>query len=194
MSIRTKLLRALASATTACRFSNASSSSSSRPSPVSLTETFASRPSSSIRSRTRWYAERISVASLALATSSPSTSIVAIFPSAFRRFTTWTAWSSVGPAMYGAERRRTTRRGTAGSTRTIALSIRVTGRRASGLAHEALAGCAHERDGLGKEDAHRVAEGDRLLVGATGDRHLRQRRRGQLDGGVQRQRRELLAL
>src|SRR5262245_55986382 len=62
------------------------------------------------------------------------------------------------------------------------------------FSHEALAGRAHERDRFGKEDAHRVAEGDRLLVRATLHRHLAERRRRQVDRSVQRQGRELLAL
>ena len=62
------------------------------------------------------------------------------------------------------------------------------------LAHEALAGCRDERDRLGEEHAHRVAERDRLRVGRAVDLHLAERRSGQLDRGVERQRRELLAL
>jgi hypothetical protein len=62
------------------------------------------------------------------------------------------------------------------------------------LAHEALACGADERHRLGEEHAHRVAERDRLLVGAPLHLDLRERGGGQLDGGVQRQRRELLAL
>ena len=54
---------------------------------------------------------------------------------------------------------RTIGRGTAGRTREIVESRRVTGRacRSGMFAHEALAGCAHERDRLGEEHAHRVA-------------------------------------
>src|SRR3954464_11455517 len=62
------------------------------------------------------------------------------------------------------------------------------------LAHEALARGAHQRDGLGEEDAHRVPEGDRLLVDAALRIDLRQCRGSQLDRGVQRQGRELLPL
>src|SRR3989442_14552853 len=62
------------------------------------------------------------------------------------------------------------------------------------LAHEALTRPADERDRLGEEHAHRVAESDRLPVGGPFDLQLRERRRGQLDRGVQGQRRELLAL
>src|SRR5205823_6040471 len=62
------------------------------------------------------------------------------------------------------------------------------------LAHEPLARGADERHRLGEQDAHRVAQRDRLLVGGTADLNLRERSRCQLDGGVQRQRRELLAL
>src|SRR5918912_1489016 len=62
------------------------------------------------------------------------------------------------------------------------------------LAHEALARGAHERHGLGKEHAHRVTKGDRLLVGAALDVDLPEPRPGQLDRRVQRQRRELLPL
>ena len=62
------------------------------------------------------------------------------------------------------------------------------------LAHEPLARRADERDRLGEQDAHRVAEGDRLLVRPALRLDLAQRGGGQLDRGVQRQRRELLAL
>src|SRR5205807_8101990 len=64
----------------------------------------------------------------------------------------------------------------------------------AGLAHEPLARRADERHRLGEQHAHRVTQRDRLLVGTTGDLNLRERRRGQLDGRVQGQRRELLAL
>ena len=67
-------------------------------------------------------------------------------------------------------------------------------RRRVTFAHEALARRADERDRLGEEHAHRVAQGDRLLVGVPATCDLRERRRGQLDRGVQGQRRELLAL
>ena len=60
--------------------------------------------------------------------------------------------------------------------------------------HEPLAGRAHQRDRLGEEHAHRVAEGDRLLVDRAARLHLLERGGRQLDRGVQRQRRELLAL
>src|SRR5207247_9870629 len=62
------------------------------------------------------------------------------------------------------------------------------------LAHEPLAGGADERDRLGEEHAHGVAERDRLLLGRALHLHLRERRRGELDCSVQRQRRKLLAL
>ncbi len=62
------------------------------------------------------------------------------------------------------------------------------------LAHEALTGCRDERDRLGEEHAHRVAERERLRVRRAVDLHLAERRRGELDRGRQRQRRELLAL
>ena len=52
----------------------------------------------------------------------------------------------------------------------------------------------NERDRLGEEHAHRVAERDRLLVGAAARLHLLERGRSQLDGRVQRQGRELLPL
>ena len=65
---------------------------------------------------------------------------------------------------------------------------------ASALAHEALAGGAHKRHRLGKEHAHRIPKRERLLVGAALHVHLCQRRGRQLDGGVQCERRELLAL
>src|SRR6266576_1939225 len=53
---------------------------------------------------------------------------------------------------------------------------------------------AHERNCLGEEHAHRVAQCEGLLVARALDVDLRQGRGGQLDGGVQRQRRELLTL
>src|SRR6266545_1131361 len=172
--------------------------------------------------------------------SSPSTSIVASLRCALCTRTVAVASLRRSPAMYRCEIRRTTGRGTAGRSRTIALS-RSTGRlspkvyglqprprpgerflsidacarrgfaappltpaeagphrgppkiararsaparsRAKSLhfarsrkvrqhfarllAHEALARRAHERDRLRKEHAHRVAQGDRLLVGAA---------------------------
>src|SRR5581483_6885328 len=64
----------------------------------------------------------------------------------------------------------------------------------SALAHEPLAGGADEGHRLGEQHAHRVAQGDRLLVDAALHLHLLQRRRGQLHRGVEGQRRELLAL
>src|SRR5437899_439601 len=64
----------------------------------------------------------------------------------------------------------------------------------SGLAHEPLARGAHERHRLGEEQPHGVAERDRLLVDAALRLHLGKRGGGQLDGGVERERRELLAL
>src|SRR5207302_9329506 len=63
-----------------------------------------------------------------------------------------------------------------------------------GFAHEALPGCADERDRLWKEDAHRVSQSDGLLVGPAFDLYLAECGARQLDGGVQRQRRKLLAL
>src|SRR5436190_15796096 len=119
--------------------------------------------------------------------------MVASLPSAFRRRTTPTASSSVGPAMYGDASLRTSRLGTAGRTRAIAWSRSATGAGLS-LAHEPLARRADERDRLGEEDPHRVPKRERLLVGTPAHLHLRERRRRQLDGGVERQRRELLAL
>src|SRR5947199_50900 len=78
--------------------------------------------------------------------------------------------------------------------RTMALSSSDTSRAILRLAHEALTRCTDERNGLREEDAHRVPQGDRLLVDAAGRLDLRERRRGQLDRGIERQRRELLAL
>src|SRR4029453_2062551 len=62
------------------------------------------------------------------------------------------------------------------------------------FAHEALACGADERDRLPGEHAHGCAQLERLLVRRPGRGDLRERRVGQLDRGVQRQRRELLAL
>src|SRR5262245_6576566 len=67
-------------------------------------------------------------------------------------------------------------------------------RAGSALAHEALAGCGDERDGLGEENAHGVTQREGLLVDAAGRLNLLERRRRQLDRGVQRERRKLLAL
>src|SRR5207249_6098474 len=60
--------------------------------------------------------------------------------------------------------------------------------------HESLARSAHKRHRLREEDAHRVAERDRLLVDATLRLHLLQRGSGQLDRRVEGERRELLPL
>ena len=57
-----------------------------------------------------------------------------------------------------------------------------------------MAGGAHERHRLGEQHAHRVAHRERLPVDGALELQLRERRGGQLDGGVQGQRRELLAL
>ena len=62
------------------------------------------------------------------------------------------------------------------------------------FAHEALPGCADECDRLGKENAHGVAERDRLLVGPTGGLDPLEGGGSQLDRRVERQRGELLAL
>ena len=62
------------------------------------------------------------------------------------------------------------------------------------FAHEALAGGADEGDSLGEEDAHGVAQRDRLLVDRARRLDLPERGRGQVDGGVERQRGELLAV
>src|SRR5579864_5757740 len=78
--------------------------------------------------------------------------------------------------------------------RTMALSSSVTSREILRLAHEALTGCTDERNRLREEDAHRVPQGDRLLVDAARGLNLLERRGGQLDRGVERERRELLAL
>ena len=67
-------------------------------------------------------------------------------------------------------------------------------RRPSGLAHEPLARCADERDRLGEQDAHGVTERKRLLVDRPRDLDALERGRRQVDGRVQRQRGELLAL
>src|SRR6185312_6379239 len=62
------------------------------------------------------------------------------------------------------------------------------------LAHEALTRGADERHGLREEHPHRVSERDRLLVCTAGRLKLGEGRSGQLHGGVQGERRELLAL
>src|SRR3954447_20721696 len=76
----------------------------------------------------------------------------------------------------------------------MALSSSVTSCAILRLAHEALTRCAHERNRLRKEDAHRVPQGNRLLVDTAGRLDLRECSGRQLDRGVQRRRRELLAL
>src|SRR5205085_12065059 len=81
-----------------------------------------------------------------------------------------------------------------GSCRQGRLRVKDEGLKLRVLAHEALAGGAHEGDRLREEHAHRVAEGDRLLVGPALDAHLAERRAGQLYRRVERQRRELLPL
>ena len=122
MSIRTNLPRAAASPTTASRFSRQRSRSSSRPSAVSLTEMFASRPSSSMpREHVVVLRRRSRAPRPALAISSPSTSTVASFPFAFSR------------------RRRAPRR--RASTRRCS-ATRAAGRRASGRP----AGAGRSRD------------------------------------------------
>src|SRR3954452_2481126 len=125
MSMRTKLLFSAACRTTSSRFRRHVAYDSPSPSAVSLTLTFESRPSRWISSKTSRYAWAIARASASRAISSPSTSIVAIFPSALSFRTTATASSSVGPAMYGAENICTTGFGTAGSRRTRARSSSV---------------------------------------------------------------------
>ncbi len=74
----------------------------------------------------------------------------------------------------------------------MARSSSVTGM--SVLAHEALAGGAHERHRLGEQHAHRVTQRDRLLVDAADRLDLGERGGRQLYRRVQRQRRELLPL
>src|SRR3954452_20420894 len=155
--------------------------------------TFAFSRSRAIVSSTPTYASVKLRASARSLVSSPSTSNVASFESAFCSRTTRTASSSSAPAMYRDESWRTTGRGTAGSSWTIARSSRATSRGLA-LAHEALACGTDERHRLGEEHAHRVAQCDGLLVGASGHVQLSHRRRRQLDCGVQRQRRELLPL
>src|ERR1700730_1554881 len=78
--------------------------------------------------------------------------------------------------------------------RTMALSSSVTACAILGLAHEALTRRTDECNCLREEDAHRVPQGDRLLVDAARRLDLRQRGGGELDRRVQRERRELLAL
>jgi ferritin len=63
-----------------------------------------------------------------------------------------------------------------------------------GLAHEALSGSRDQRDGLGEEDAHRVAKGCCLLLGRPLDFQPLERGACQLDSRVQGERGELLAL
>src|SRR5712691_6019781 len=76
----------------------------------------------------------------------------------------------------------------------MATGARILVARHLALAHEALARGAHERDRLGEQYAHGVPERERLLVGAAGDVHALERGRREVDRGVQRQGRELLAL
>jgi hypothetical protein len=67
-------------------------------------------------------------------------------------------------------------------------------RSGSALAHEALSRRRNKRDGFREQHAHRVADRNGLLVRRALRGHLLKRRRRQLDSGVERQRRELLAL
>ena len=62
------------------------------------------------------------------------------------------------------------------------------------LAHEALPGGRDERDRLGEEHAHRVAERGRLRVGRAFDLNAAERGGREIHRGVQGRRRELLAL
>src|SRR5207253_10559728 len=62
------------------------------------------------------------------------------------------------------------------------------------FAHEALPGGAHERDRLREQDAHGIAERDCLFVRSPRRLELRECSAGQFHGGVESQRRELLAL
>src|SRR2546423_12451646 len=78
--------------------------------------------------------------------------------------------------------------------RTIARSKIAKGGGMLSLAHEALTRRADERDCLGEEPPHGVAERDRLLVRRSGRLQLRERGAGQFDCRVQSQRGELLAL
>jgi hypothetical protein len=126
MSMRTKMPRAAASATTVASSDRHRSRSTLSPSAVSFTDTLASRRSPAIASRTAWYAAATASAAAGCVTSSPRTSTVASFPSAFNPATVLRASSSVAPAMYGADRRWTTGRGTAGSRRTMARSTTLT--------------------------------------------------------------------
>src|SRR6185436_13120160 len=96
--------------------------------------------------------------------------------------------------MYRSESFCTSGRGTAGSMRTIARSKIAKGGGILTLAHEALTRGADERQGFREEHPHRVAERDRLLVCTAGRLKLGEGRSGQLHGGVQGERRELLAL
>ena len=112
----------------------------------------------------------------------------------FRRRTVSTASASVVPAMYRAEKSWTTCFGTAGSRRTIVLSSSVTAAGVVRVAHQALAGCADERNRLGEEHAHRVAQRECLLVDRALRLHLAERGRGELDRGVERLLREVLRL
>ena len=168
MSIRTKIRARAASRTSASseRRGRASRSSFS-PRPVSLTETFASRPSASIaasdvavgRARSPRPPRRCAI-------SSPRTSIVAQLPRGVER-------RDDAAGVVERRRRRCTapRRaarpsaGRPAGRETTARSKQAHGGASpTALAHEALAGGADERHRLGEEHAHRVAQRDRLLV------------------------------
>ena len=99
MSMRTNRPRSAAVRASRRTLSPASAGSILSPSAVSLTLTFASRPSSSTAVIARSYSSRIASASSRVVTSSPRTSSVAFFPPSFRRRTTVTASASSGPAM-----------------------------------------------------------------------------------------------
>ena len=111
----------------------------------------------------------IALGLLGRAISSPSTSTVARMPSALRR-------RDHAPRVGRASSRRCTATPPGGrsSAAPQAAHGRRRGRTTSRIvdpalfAHEALAGGGDESDGLGEEDAHRVAELQRLLVDRAG--------------------------
>ena len=193
MSSRTNVPRSPASATSPKTSSRHSASSSLSPKPVSLIEMFASRPSSEIAASASRYARAIASASSGRAISSPSTSTVARMPSALSDATTRRASASVEPAMYGDATRRTTDRGTAGSTRTTARSNNLTDR---GSYSRMKPWRAAETRATASGKRTRIASRSCIACASTaaGGRDLGERRLGQVHRRRQRQGRELLPL
>ena len=146
------------------------------PNPVSLIERLASRPSAPIAPSASWYARASASASSARVISSPRTSTVARMPwalsprrpavrrrASIRRCTTQRPGRRRSAAPRAAPGRRRVRGSLA--LREVAASRPQTRLPPQGLfSHEALAGGGDERDRLGEQHTHGVAQLERLLV------------------------------